>query len=310
LATYHIEPERRTLHGHFSRDLSPILSIDPGDTVVYRTLDAGWTLEPEREDGTPRRHFEPRDKDLDSGHALCGPVEIRGAKPGMTLEIAINRIVPGPFGWTWAGDWPSDGTDPFGLHGKEAVLYWTLDRETMTGRDRPGHTIALHPFMGVMGMPPNEPGVHITAPPRPCGGNIDCKELVQGSTLYLPISVPGALFSVGDGHAAQGDGEVSSTAIECPMDVVDLTFRLRDDMYISTPRANTPAGWITLAFHEDLNVATRVTINAMLGLMAEQYKVERAEALALASVVVDMHITQIVNGVSGVHAILPHNAIR
>jgi acetamidase/formamidase len=228
----------------------------------------------------------------------------------MALEIAINRIVPGPYGWTWAGDWSKDSTDPFGLEGKETMLSWTLDREAMTGRDRAGHTVALHPFMGVMGMPPNEPGVHITAPPRPCGGNIDCKELVEGSTLYLPISVPGALFSVGDGHAAQGDGEVSRTAIECPMDVVDLTFNLRDDMYISTPRAHTPVGWITLAFHEDLNVATRAAISAMLDLLVEQFKVERADAFALASVVVDMHITQIVNGVSGVHAILPHGAIR
>ena len=221
----------------------------------------------------------------------------------------INQIIPGPYGWTWAGDWSEDGTDPYNL-GKEAMLAWTLDRETMTGRDQFGHTVSLHPFMGVMGMPPDVPGIHSTAPPRPCGGNIDCKELVAGSTLYLPVSVPGALFSVGDGHAAQGDGEVSRTAIECPMDIVELTFRLRDDMHLTTPRANTPSGWIALAFHEDLNVATRVAINAMLDLIVEQHRVERAEAYALASVVVDMHITQIVNGVSGVHAILPHDAIR
>ena len=309
MTTYHIDPERHTLHGHFSRDIPPILSIEPGDTVSYKTLDAGWGLEAQHGDNTPRLLFEPRDKDLDQGHALCGPIEIQGAQPGMVLEISINQIIPGPYGWTWAGDWSEDGTDPYNL-GKEAMLAWTLDRETMTGRDQFGHTVSLHPFMGVMGMPPDEPGIHSTAPPRACGGNIDCKELVAGSTLYLPVSVPGALFSVGDGHAAQGDGEVSRTAIECPMDMVELTFRLRDDMHLTTPRANTPSGWIALAFHEDLNVATRVAINAMLDLIVEQHRVERAEAYALASVVVDMHITQIVNGVSGVHAILPHDAIR
>jgi len=309
MTTYHIESERHTLHGHFSRDIPPILSIEPGDTVRYKTLDAGWGLEAQHGDNTPRLLFEPRHKDLDQGHALCGPIEIHGAQPGMTLEISMNQIIPGPYGWTWAGDWSEDGTDPYNL-GKEAMLAWTLDRETMTGREQFGHTVSLHPFMGVMGMPPDEPGIHSTAPPRACGGNIDCKELVAGSTLYLPVSVPGALFSVGDGHAAQGDGEVSRTAIECPMDIVELTFRLRDDMHLTTPRANTPSGWIALAFHEDLNAATRIAINAMLDLIVEQHRVERAEAYALASVVVDMHITQIVNGVSGVHAILPHDAIR
>jgi len=309
MATYQIEPERRTLHGHFSRELPPILSIEPGDTVRYKTLDAGWGIEGEHIDRTARLHFEPRDKDLDQGHALCGPIEIRGARPGMTLEISINEIVPGPYGWTWAGDWSEDGSDPYGLDGKETMLVWTPDLDAMLARDQFGHCVALHAFMGVMGMPPDEPGVHSTAPPRPCGGNIDCKELVAGSTLYLPVSVPGALFSVGDGHAAQGDGEVSRTAIECPMDLVDLTFRLRDDIRLSTPRANTPPGWITLGFHKDLNVANRTALNAMLDLIVEQYKVERVQAFALASLVVDMRVTQIVNGVAGVHAVLPHGAI-
>src|SRR6187549_1610757 len=106
MAEYSIQPERRTLHGHFSRELPPVLSIEPGDTVVYKTLDAGWHLEELMEDGSDlHMKFEPRIAGLDDGHAMCGPIEIKGAKPGMTLEVQIGEIVPGPFGWTVAGGW-------------------------------------------------------------------------------------------------------------------------------------------------------------------------------------------------------------
>jgi acetamidase/formamidase len=128
--------------------------------------------------------------------------------------------------------------------------------------------------------------------------------------LFLPISVEGALFSIGDGHAAQGDGEVSGTAIECPMDLVDITLTVRDDMQLKMPRAKTPAGWITFGFNEDLNQAAAQALDEMVKLITELHQMEQAEALALASVVVDLRITQVVNGVKGVHAVLPHGAIR
>jgi acetamidase/formamidase len=311
MAPYPIEPERRTLHGHFSRDLPPVLAIDPGDTIHFRTIDAGWGLEaPTESNIDKRKKFEPRHPDLDKGHALCGPIEIHGAQPGMTLAVRIDEVRPGPYGWTVAGGWSSPTNDALGVTKEGISLRWTLDPDTLTGRNQFGHTIDLHPFMGVMGMPPDEPGVHLTAPPRVTGGNIDCKLLVAGSTLYLPIQVPSALFSVGDGHAAQGDGEVSTTAIECPMERVTLTFTLHDGMPLKTPIANTAAGWITLGFHTDLQEATILALDAMLDLIMEQHDISRLEALGMASLVVDMHITQIVNGVRGVHAILPHDAIR
>jgi acetamidase/formamidase len=309
MATYTIEPERRTLHGHFSRDLPPVLAIEPGDMVHFRTLNAAWDLEARSGDDTPKR-FEPRHAELDRGHALCGPIQVRGAQPGMVLGVRIDEVRPGPYGFTMAGGWSSEPNDRLGVAEEGITLVWDLDPDSMTGRNQLGHTIDLHPFMGVMGMPPAELGVHPTAPPRATGGNIDCKELVVGSTLYLPIAVPGALFSVGDGHAAQGDGEVSTTAIECPMERVTLTFSLHDGPPLKTPRANTAAGWITLGFHEDLLEANMLALDAMLDLMMEQYKLSRLEALAMASLVVDMHVTQIVNGVRGVHAILPHDAIK
>jgi acetamidase/formamidase len=312
VATYWLEPERATLHGRFSRELPPALTIDPGDTVVLRTLQAGWALGP-RPDDNPRSRpptFEPRDPTRDDGHALCGPIAIRGAEPGMALGVRIDDLRPGAWGMTFAGGWSSAVNDRLGVaEGEETVLRWDLDPDALVGRDQFGHELPLHPFMGVMGLPPDEPGWHSTVPPRPCGGNIDCKELVPGSTLYLPVTVPGALFSVGDGHARQGDGEVSQTAIECPMDRVELTFTLHPDLHLTTPRAETPAGWLTFGFHTDLDEAMLIALAAMIELIEERHGLPRGRALALASLVVDLRITQVVNQVLGVHAVLPHGAL-
>jgi acetamidase/formamidase len=164
--------------------------------------------------------------------------------------------------------------------------------------------------MGVMGMPPDEPGIHSTQPPRACGGNLDCKELVEGTTLYLPIPVEGGLFSVGDGHAVQGDGEISMTAIECPIARLDLTFGLRDDVQLTTPRARTADSWISFGFHEDLDEAVILACADMVEVIMAQYSVGRAEALALASVVADVRVTQIVNRVKGAHVVLKDGMIR
>ena len=312
MAIHAIEPERRTLHGHFSRDLSPVLTVDSGDTVRFRTLDAGWGLAPPSADDRPRATFAPRDPELDAGHALCGPVAVRGAAPGMTLAVEIGALRTGTWGWTVAGGWASPVNERLGMGAAvpEAWLRWELDPDRLVGRDQHGHELALRPFLGVIGMPPAAPGRHPTGPPRPTGGNIDCKELVAGSTLYLPIETPGALVSVGDGHALQADGEACSTAIECPMERAELTFRLRDDLRLTTPRAETPAGWLTFGFDEDLDEAMLIALEAMLELMGERHGLARAEALALASLVVDLRITQVVNGVRGVHAVLPHDALR
>lgn len=313
MTTYEIRPERATLHGTYSRERAPILTIASGDTVRFQTLDAGWSIEPRRSadpEDRPRK-FEPRDPERDAGHAMCGPVAIEGAEPGMTLAIHINDLRPGSWGWTVAGGWLSRVNTRMGIAEGPSVFHlWELDAASMTGRNQHSHTVRLRPFMGNLGMPPEAPGYHSTVPPRINGGNLDCRELVAGSTLYLPISVPGALFSVGDGHAAQGDGEVSQTAIECPMDLVDLTFEVLPDLRITTPRAETPAGWLTMGFDEDLHEASMRALEAMLDLMGERYGLSRLDAVALASVVVDLRVTQVVNGgVVGAHAVLSHGAI-
>jgi len=315
MTTYSIIPERSTLHGSFSSEFPPVLTIASGDRVQYRTLDAGWNIEQPQStrNNPPPIKFTPRDTTHDTGHALCGPIAIIGAEPGMTLAIHLNEIRPARWGWNaGGGGWKSRVNDRLGVSQSQSEMHlWELDATRMVGRNNLGFEIDLHPFMGILGMPPAEPGLHSTIPPRATGGNMDCKELVAGSTVYLPIAVTGGLFSLGDGHAAQGDGEVSTTAIECPMDLVDVTFELLPDLHIALPRANTPAGWVTLAFDTDLHEASMVALEGMLDLMQEIYTITREDALALASVVVDIHVTQVVNGdMLGAHAVLPHTALR
>ena len=309
MATWELEPIRDNLHGHFSRDLRPILTIESGDTVNYRTLDAGWHAQPPDEPfGSRPPQFQPRDPDLDAGHCLVGPVKIRGAEPGMGLEIRINEIAVGSWGWTRAG-FPSPVNNFLGIADKPAFHTWSLDPDAMRGQNQHGFEIALSPFMGVMGMPPDEPGILSTSPPRQTGGNLDCKELVPGTSLFLPVAVAGGLFSVGDGHAAQGDGEVCGTAIECPMDNVSLPFKLHPDLQLKTPRIKTETAWMTLGVDKDLHEATLKALADMLDLMGDLYSLQRSDAIALASLVVDMRVTQIANGVLGVHAVLPLDAI-
>ncbi len=311
MPTYALEPTRANLCGVISRAHAPILTIASGDSVRYRTLDAGWGLEPYLSPELTRRKFEPRHED-DRGHALIGPIAVAGATPGSVLEIQIGALRPGAYGFSVAGGWPHPVNARFGIvdDHHETLHAWTLDSERMIGHSQLGHTVALRPFMGVMGLAPDEPGLLPTAPPRFCGGNLDCKELVAGSSLFLPVAVEGALFYVGDGHAAQGDGEVSGTAIECPMEQVDLTFIVHHDRTLTMPRAKSAAGWITFGVHEELEEATYLALEGMVTLIEELYGVGRTDALALASVAADFRITQIVNGVRGVHAILPHGAIR
>lgn len=314
---YKLEPNSESLHGFFNKDLEPALTIHSGDTVIFRTLDSAWGLEKRSAPGKQRKRFtelKPERQTKQFGHALVGPVYIQGAKPDHTLEVKINEILPGSWGWTSGGGFPSYWNKKLELdQEKEMLLDFELDVEKMIGTsqfDNFDYNVVLHPFMGIMGMPPMEDGRHSTFIPRDTGGNIDCKELQAGSTLYLPIAVEGGLFSTGDGHAAQGDGEVAGPGLECPMDRVSLTFHVRKDMKIERPRAKTNSGWITMAFHEDLDEAMWLALSDMLDLMVELYNIPRVEAYAYATMVIDLRITQIVNLSKGVHAYLPFDALR
>ncbi|WP_251550801.1 acetamidase/formamidase family protein [Neobacillus muris] len=304
--------DERNLHGSFCKDYQPVLTVDSGDTVQLTTLDIQWGYSSSK--GEERAVYQSREKEAKPGHPMLGPIAVRGAKPGTVLEIKLNDIVPGWYGRNWAGGIKNWQNDSVGISDIERVqVDWELNPTTMTGTCQIGQKsfhVGLSPFIGLMGVAPAESGVHTTTPPRYCGGNIDCKELVKGSSLFLPVAVEGALFSIGDGHALQGDGEVSGTAIECPMDLVDFTLIVHEGQQLTMPRAKTPSGWITFGFNEDLNAAAAAALNAMVELMQEFYSIEKAEAMALASAAVDLRVTQVVNQVKGVHAFLPHGAIR
>ena len=309
MAIHELKLEQANLTGSFCRDDDPVLIVDSGDTVIFETLDAGWNLRAPEVPGGDAPKVEPRDPERDGGHCLCGPVRIRGAEPGMVLEIAIGEIRPGIWGRSYGGGSASSINTYMGIADRRCDVLWRLDAGTMTGTTQLGHTVQLQPFMGVMGMPPDLPGRHSTTPPRVTGGNLDLKELVTGTTLFLPIEVAGGLFAVGDGHGRQGDGDVSGNAIECPMERVELTFRLRDDMAIAVPRVRARNAWLTLGVDPDLHTAACQALEGMLDLICGQLEVERSYAIVLASAGVDMRITQLANGTLGVHAVLADGAI-
>jgi len=272
------------LHGAFAPDLSPVATVDPGDSVRFSLPNSAWRLGPDEE-------VERPDPAVDTGHALLGPIEVRGAHAGQALVVRVDEVTPGGWGETF---------DDAGNR-----VQWELRNGLgHTG----GRTVRLSPFLGVLGMPPAEPGIHSTRPPRPTGGNVDCRELVAGTTLFLPIAVDGALFSAGDGHGAQGDGEVSGWAIECPVEG-RLTLDVRDDLALGWPIARTADAWLAFGFDEDLGQAARIALDGMLDLMNRERSIPRDEALVLASVAVDLRVTQIVNLTVGVHAVLRDDAL-
>ena len=302
--------ERRTLHGHFSPDLAPVLAVDPGDSVVFGSPDAGWGIGPPTDDAGTRERFGPRDPELDRGHPLLGPIEVRGALAGGTLAVHVDELRVGVWGITDAGGFPTPLNERLAVaDGETHTLVWRLDADAARGRDQFGREVLLRPFLGVIGMPPPDVGVHPTAPPRRWGGNIDCSELVAGTTLYLPIPVDGALLSAGDGHARQGDGDVSQLAIEAPMERAQLTLSLVD-RELENPIARIDGAWVTFGFDADLDEAAAQAVDGMLALMRREHGFERRDALALASVVVELRVTQLVNGVKGVHAVLRDDALR
>ena len=284
MARHELAREARNLHGHFSRELDPVLEVEPGDSVSISTPNNAWYVAPGEQLASQR-------PGVDDGHSIAGPIAVRGAQAGQTLVVGIEEITPANWGETFAD---------------EHRVEWELSDGV--GRAL-GRELDLAPFLGVMGMPPPEPGVHSTVPPRRWGGNIDCKELVAGTTLYLPIPVDGALFSAGDGHAVQGDGEVSGYAIETPTEAV-LTLDVRDDLRLEWPIARVDGAWLTFGFDEHLGRAARIAVDGMIALMGRELGVTGGDALILASVGVDLHVTQVVNGTMGVHAELRDDTFR
>jgi acetamidase/formamidase len=307
MTEHRLEPTPDTVIDFFSRENEPVLTVDAGDKVVVRSLDTCGYLTRQQKPGDEQPSILPARR----GHCLTGPIAVRGAEPGTVLAVRLAGLRPGDWGWTVAAAKDNPLNRRLGLaDGPPTSLLWELDADAGTGTNNLGHTVGLAPFLGVIGLPPAEPGEYSTIPPRAFrGGNIDCRELVAGSSLYLPVTVPGALLCMGDGHAAQGDGEVSGTAIECPM-TTEVVLDVITGPPVPGIHAETPAGRITFGFNEDLNTAMGDALDAMLTWMQLLYDLDKASTLALASPTVDLRVTQVANEVWGVHAVLPTGAIR
>jgi acetamidase/formamidase len=302
VTTHRLDPTPDTTADVFSRDHAPVLSIEPGDTVVVRSLDASGFLARQTFPGEQQPMMYPAQR----GHCLTGPIMVQGAEPGDLLALRLISLRPDPWGWTVAAARDSPVTRRLGLDGgPPSWLLWELDTGAGKATCHTGFTRGLAPFLGVMGTVPDEPGEHSTIPPRAaCGGNIDCKELLAGTTLYLPVTVPGALLYLGDGHAAQGDGEVGGTAIECAM-TTEVVISRAADRPLRSVHAETPAGRITFGFDADLNAAMGDALDAMVCWLQALLDLDKGTALALASTCADLRVTQVANQTWGVHAVLP-----
>jgi acetamidase/formamidase len=301
-----VEAGPDTVHwGYFSADLAPVLTVDSGERVTISSVSGAPTHLPPPPFTIPPAL--PAIHAANAGqrflvHMCTGPIAVRGAKAGQVLQVDIEQIEPS-FDWGYTLIRPLAGalSDEFPEY---RLFHVGIDKARMIGRMPWGQDIPLKPFFGVMAVaPPAAWGVVPTPPPRPNGGNMDLKELVAGSTLYLPIFTDGALFSVGDGHGAQGDGEVCITAIETGL-VGTFRLTVRDDMRLQWPRAETPTHVITLGFDPDLDECAKIALRQMIDLIAARNGIDRYQAYALASLTADLRITQIVNGVKGVHCML------
>jgi acetamidase/formamidase len=300
-----LECTARTVHfGFYDAALAPVLEVDPGDEILVETVSA------DPADAVPPEWLPPGIREIHERaergtgpHILTGPIAVRGAKAGDVLAVDILEIrLTQPYGYNIVS--PMKGMFP-GEEPAQRTTIIPIDLATGMAEVAPGVSIQTRPFFGQLGVaPPAAWGRLDSRPPNRHGGNIDNKELLPGTRLFLPIAVDGALFSVGDGHAAQGDGEVNQTAIETSL---DGRFRLsvRRDLEIEWPIAVTPTHLMTMAFHEDLDGAARLAMRAMIRLLQDHYAMPFHDAYRLCSIAADMRVTQFVNGNRGIHVMLP-----
>jgi acetamidase/formamidase len=298
--------------GYYSARATPVLTVHSGDTVRVETMSTCGSPERLEKTGLPPAEIPASMRTLyaatgiekgPGGHILTGPIAIAEAEPGDVLEVRIQKIdidVP----WSCNGFAAGRGYLPDDFPYDKLTII-PLDREQGFAQFAPGIRIPLRPFFGSMGVaPPQSAGKYNSTAPWMHGGNMDNKELVAGSVLYLPVHAAGALFEVGDGHAGQGNGEVDITALETMLSGT-FQFIVHKNQHLLWPRAETPTAWIAMGFDEDLNAATKMAIRNMIDFLVEEKHLSRDQAYQLSSVAVDLDITQLVDGNVGVHALLP-----
>lgn len=301
--------------GYYWASATPAMRIRSGDTVRIETVSTGSPARFEAA-GVPPEQISPALRKIynsvtdkgPGGHILTGPVYIEGAEPGDVLEVRILKIeMTAPFAYN--GFRPGSGFLPEDFpYARMKII--PLDRERMIARFAEGIEIPLRPFFGSMGVaPPEVNGRTSSVPPWVHAGNLDNKELVAGTTLFIPVHVKGALFEAGDGHAGQGNGEVDITALETAL-TGTFQFVVRKDLHLRWPRAETPTHFITMGLHEDLNEATKMAVRETIDFLVSEKHLTRDEAYMLASTAVDFEITQLVDGNKGVHGMIPKSIFR
>jgi len=292
--------------GHYDPASSPVLRVRSGDIVEVETMLTNSPTGLERAGVAPddvqqalRDIYEQVTDRGPGGHILTGPIWVEGAQPGDALEVRILSVeLPIAYGYNGCSGFIRE------LCEQPRTRILQLDRERMVSEFAPGITIPLRPFFGSMGVaPPVDTGRISSNPPWIHAGNLDNKELVAGTSLFIPVHVPGALFQVGDGHAAQGDGEVNQTAIE-----TSLTGRLQlivhKGMKLDWPRAETRTHWITMGTHADLTEATRIAVRQTVAFLQEK-GLSQGDAYRIVSIACDLRITELVDGNVGVHVMIP-----
>jgi len=292
--------------GRWDGSLPPVLKIASGDRVTIDTLSGEPEDMPAAELGFDRLGEQEdvfRNTPRGPGpHFLTGPIYVEGAEPGDVLKVRIQDVkLRTNWGWNlqvpWLGALPEDFPHLRRLQIK-------LDRTNGTAMLPWGQVLQLAPFFGNFGVaPPLDWGMLSSKEPRAFGGNMDNKELTVGSTVYFPVFMHGALFSAGDGHAVQGDGEVCLTAIETPL-TGTFEFHVRKDLKLTTPRAEKSDVWITMGFDEDLDDAAKAALRDMIRLICDHSGLSAQDAYTLCSLVADLRITQVVDGNKGVHCVI------
>lgn len=294
--------------GYYWSEATPVLRVHSGDYVTVRTV---ITSSPDRLEaaGVPADQVEKELRDVQSvkdrgpgGHVLTGPIYVEEAEPGDVLEVRFNAIdLAIPYGYNAIGQAGFLSDEIFDR--KMRII--PLDAKRMLGHFADGIEIPLHPFFGSVGVaPPKEAGRWNSAPPWIHAGNLDNKELVAGTSLFIPVHVKGALLEIGDGHAAQGNGEVDITAIETSL-IGHLQLIVHKGKTQHWPRAETPTHYIAMGMDRDLNAATHIAVREMIAWLMEEKKLTHADAYMLCSVAADVDVTQLVDGNVGVHVMLP-----
>jgi acetamidase/formamidase len=315
--THRLEATPATIaYGWYDAAGTPVLRIASGDIIDVDTLLTNTPAGLQRA-GVPADQIQeslkaitdqvPREKRGPGGHILTGPVFVEGAEPGDALEVKILSIdLAIPYGYNGCSGFVRENCPQ--PPGPAKIIQ--LDRTTMTATFAPGIVIPLRPFFGSMGVaPPPAAGRISSNPPGIHAGNLDNKALVAGTTLFIPVHATGALFEVGDGHAAQGDGEVDQTAIETSLRG-RLQLTVRKGMTLAWPRAETATDYISMGTDEDLTKATKIAIQEMIDFLVAEKKLDRTAAYQLTSIAGNVAITQLVDGKVGVHVKMPKQIFK